>query len=371
MTCLNEMEVIQDNGIDVDGVTVAVEWHLCSDWKFLAEFLGLNAANAHFFCLWCLGTKADIANLDLPYGTWRIERTYESCCDRSGKRATDERCGSKHKPLFKVDFKKVIPDTLHLFLRIVEKVYKSLAEWAITSDRVEEFEMEALKAGVLFSFRYDQEGKVKYTELDANNAYKLLKDLDLGALIDGVMEEEKAERTKVMWRQLDQLYTALRVSTDHDAYLQPQDFHQLAKVFARNLKWLCSEKDMTPYLHCLVYHVPQFLETYGTIYQVNCQLVELKNHHHNAVFHRGSQKGGRQSSYCRQVLQRENRSLFSRVHGTALDVSKGLRRYVVANSTRERRLQQLKEHRAQLAKRRAIALARKPKRRCRKRKAAP
>ena len=67
---------------------------------------------------------------------------------------------------------------------------------------------------------------------------------------------------------------------------------------------------MTPYLHALVYHVPQFLEMYKTIYQFNCQLVEKKNHAHTSYFHRGTQKGGRCSSHSKQILQRENRKLF-------------------------------------------------------------
>ena len=361
---LDEMQDVRDSGLEVCGTHIDVEWYLCSDWKFLAEFLGLNAANAQFFCLWCFCSKADIDNLDKPLGTWQIERTFEECCTRKGRKATADRCGSKSNPLFKVDFRKVFPDTLHLFLRIVEKVYKGLADWAIVEGKMSEFEEEALKAGVLFTFREDPgSGKMRYTELDAGHAYKLLSGMDLEALVGGVMEAEKAERTKLIWRLLDQLYTALRVPTNHPSYLQPHDFHNTAKIFARNLKWVVKDSSITPYIHALIFHVPQFLDMYGTIYQVNCQLVELKNNHHNAIFHRGSQKGGRQSSYCRQVLQRENRYLFARVHGTRVEQEERSRRvYRMNEETRERRLQQLKQHRANLLRRRAVALARKAKR---------
>ena len=151
-------------------------------------------------------------------------------------------------------------------------------------------EEEALiRTGVLFSFRGDPgSGKIKYTELDACQAYKLLSGLDLSKLLDSVMDEVKAERTKGMWCQLDELNSSLRVPKDHPTYLKPKDFHDKAKLFARNLTWLIKDQSMTPYLHTLVYHVPQFLEMYGTIYQMNCQLVELKNHRHNSIFHRGS-----------------------------------------------------------------------------------
>lgn len=139
-----------------------------------------------------------------------------------------------------------------------------------------------------------------------------------------------------MWRQLDRLYTVLRVSVDHD-YLQPRAFHDHQSVLeelASAGRW----SKHSPYLHGFVYLVPQFLEMYGTIYQMNCQLVKLKNHHHNAIFHRGSQKGGRQSSYCRQVVQRENRSLFARVYKTTVGQSGKRREYRSKAETKERRL---------------------------------
>ena len=50
-----------------------------------------------------------------------------------------------------------------------------------------------------------------------------------------------------------------------------------------------------------VYHVPQFLEKYGTLMQFNCQPVEKKNHWQSQAFHRGSQKGGKNSKYTVQV----------------------------------------------------------------------
>ena len=43
-----------------------------------------------------------------------------------------------HDPLFKVDFKKIIPDTLHLFLRTSKVLVKNLQEWAVKAKRRQE-----------------------------------------------------------------------------------------------------------------------------------------------------------------------------------------------------------------------------------------
>ena len=61
---------------------------------------------------------------------------------------------------------------------------------------------------------------------------------------------------------------------------------------------------MTIYFLCpvaFVYHVPQFLQMHGTLINFNCQPVEKKNHWQSQTFHRGSQKGGKNSKYTVQV----------------------------------------------------------------------
>ena len=63
-----------------------------------------------------------------------------------------------------------------------------------------------------------------------------------------------------------------------------------------------------------MYHVPQFLEKCGRISNLNCQPVEKKNHEQSRMFHRGTQKGGRQTKYTIQVMEKENRKLFARVN---------------------------------------------------------
>ena len=63
-----------------------------------------------------------------------------------------------------------------------------------------------------------------------------------------------------------------------------------------------------------VYHVPQFLEMHGTLMQFNCQPVEKKNHWQSQAFHRGSQKGGKNSKYTVQVGTIKNIKLFMYMH---------------------------------------------------------
>ena len=70
---ITEMDELAENGVNIDSQHIDIYWILCCDWKFLAEFLRLNAANSSYFCIWCFCDKADIGCLEHPYNYWKIE----------------------------------------------------------------------------------------------------------------------------------------------------------------------------------------------------------------------------------------------------------------------------------------------------------
>lgn len=69
-----ELKNVAINGIQILEAKYKVKFFFCSDWKFLALSLGLNAANSKYFCPWCTCTKisfrySDIANYSKLYRT--------------------------------------------------------------------------------------------------------------------------------------------------------------------------------------------------------------------------------------------------------------------------------------------------------------
>ena len=66
-TIITELDELAENDVNIDGEHVDIEWILCCDWKFLAKFLGLNAANSSYFFIRCFCEKADIDCLQHPY----------------------------------------------------------------------------------------------------------------------------------------------------------------------------------------------------------------------------------------------------------------------------------------------------------------
>ena len=254
-----------------------------------------------------------------------------------------------------IDFHKVVPDTLHLFLRTSELLIYNLGEWAILQKRTAEFVELAAEAGVTFRFDDDKNGKVKMTDLDGKEAEKLMKHFDLDRFLEG---HTHVTDIKFLWSTLIKLYDALRVPIDDPAYLTPKTFHEEAKEFARTMRLVYRDWNMTPYVHALVWHIPQFLELYGTIYQFNCQLVEKKNHQQTSIYHRGTQKGGLCSSACRQIMERENRRLGALTHGTCPESIIKRKPRKLNAAQRKAFEDRLKQFRAKQAVRRAKVVAR-------------
>jgi len=60
--------------------------------------------------------------VDFIVKDWKITRTYEQCCNRASPQFDGDKKGVINKPVMNVAFTKVIPDTLHLLLRIRGKL---------------------------------------------------------------------------------------------------------------------------------------------------------------------------------------------------------------------------------------------------------
>ena len=112
-----------------------------------------------------------------PLGTWGINRTYDNCCEHAKLSTVEERKGCKHAPLLEISFEKVIPDTLHLFVRLSEMLINNLACWAVDNKRTQEMSDAAFAAGVNFFFREVKVGgtsAMKWSELDALESEKTI-----------------------------------------------------------------------------------------------------------------------------------------------------------------------------------------------------
>ena len=113
----NEIQSIQS--ITIDGQKFNIQFFLGADMKYLAICLGIQAAHAKYSCIWCKCPAEQ--RHDISKSWCSVEdggRTVEEI-QRLALGKNTEKYGCIHQPLFpSIPINQVIPDILHLFLRI-------------------------------------------------------------------------------------------------------------------------------------------------------------------------------------------------------------------------------------------------------------
>ena len=309
-----ELESLEEEGFQLGDTHYDFEYYLCSDWKMLANLLGINQANSDYFCLWCDCYKPEQI-FDMTVEDWKITRSYDQCRQRCTMRRKEDARGCKFCPLIKLDFSKVIPDTLHLHLRVGGAIIHGIIEWAVNNDKRDELLTALADCGVRLNIREEKQesgaSRFTYPSMDGNNIKRILQAINLDFVADG----NQRQKTECCISKFNELMSALTAERTSPAYIEPDQFQKKARSFINSAREVFFDEDITPYMHTLAYHVPQFLKLYGTIYQFNCQPVEKKNHAQNCSFHRTTQHGGLGSSYTQEVMKEENRHLFQRKTG--------------------------------------------------------
>ncbi|XP_053376941.1 uncharacterized protein LOC128547783 [Mercenaria mercenaria] len=125
---------------------------LACDWKALTILKGINSANSQFFCLWCYCQKSQICDFSIP--SWDIKRSSK---DQAHELRNGSRRGYIKSDLLPfIDYKNIVPDDLHLRIRISLKLFNQIVTWAIDQKNEERLEVEMKRIGVSFHFWEEQ-----------------------------------------------------------------------------------------------------------------------------------------------------------------------------------------------------------------------
>ena len=122
-------EVYNLDSVDVNGNNFEIDYFLCADLKYLAMVCGIGAANSTHTCIWCVCPSSERANMEKVWSLTDIEkgaRTVDSiisCCEKP----KSKQLGCINPPLFKkIAVDHIIPDILHLYLRITDVLFDLL-----------------------------------------------------------------------------------------------------------------------------------------------------------------------------------------------------------------------------------------------------
>ena len=289
-------EIKQLKSITVNDVVYTIEFFLGADWKFLALCVGIEAANAKYSCIWC--TCPSESRHDTSK-TWSITNETEGA--QTIKKIQDlakltkrgaQKYSCARQPLFpSICIDHVIPDVLHLFLRICNALINLLILELRRLDGIDKCKLHTFdrsaathvakyeqflkeKCKISFHMYVDKDSKVlKWRDLTGPEKHKLLKHIDITNLFPRLPQ---APTVQAIWIEFREIYFILQSST-------PLNKDSVDSFKDRVKKWMSlfltvyQTKRVTPYMHLLVSHVPQFLEMYGTLAPFSQQGLEKLN----------------------------------------------------------------------------------------------
>lgn len=316
--------------IDACGRSLKIEFYLSGDLKFLNCVTGIDSCNCNYSCVWCKCPKRQRHLMDLEWSAFSASgrcRTIDDIRRCSAETVTARKFNCAHEPLFPfIPISRVIPDTLHMLLRISDRVFGKLVEELRTLDNiaggnrtlppenghVATFEKFVKELGFHFDFFVSDDGKLAFTDLPGPQRLELLEKTSLSTFIP---DHPQLDKFEFVWSEFLCLYRLTqKASSTGDA----------AELKSRAKKWVTSyateiflAKDITPYMHLLVYHMPEFITKYGPITPFAQQRFELLNHHLTRLYFRGSNH--KPGTALADVMRRHNRM-------TKLELTPGVRR---------------------------------------------
>lgn len=287
--------------LTIDGKKIKLNFFLGGDMKFLLMIMGMNAASSYYACLWCKIHKDD---------RWDVSKAsdfYQSEAMKRTLKDLQELCHSKednygciNEPLLKIELSHVVPDELHLLLRVTDVLLKNVVDEAMERDAAEDhlkirgerkgIHLEALTKsindlGISFSIWNKKnadgsESKLKeFTSLLGSQKKKLLHELP--SKMHLFLNPDTCATVKKIWNEFGDIYDMLS-----DFSLSTEASTEL---FSKGKSWIelfCSlrgiqpgylRERVTPYMHLIPYHIPYFVQLHGCLKKFTGQGVEKNN----------------------------------------------------------------------------------------------
>ena len=313
----DEMSNLKD--ITVNNHKYSIEYFLGGDWKFLACGCGLGAANQNFACIWCKCPRHERFDISKK---WSLTDRSLGARDSQeiGKYAKSKQYNCKTSPLFNfIPIDHVIIDTLHLFLRISDNLIELLIRELRRKDAIDKvstfsngfcrnryrhmavYEKFVKDLGISFEWKINKDTKkLEYRDLTGPEKLSLFQHINFHSLLSDCHD---ADKLQALWSNFMDIVGDLKLDypTD-DAISSIED--KIKKWFKKFLD-LYQAKDVTPYMHALYAHVPEFLKLYQNLACYTQQGMEKYNDTVSKDYFRSSNHRG--VSAIKQIFLKKHR----------------------------------------------------------------
>ena len=303
-----------------DGMNFPIEYFLCSDLKFLAVVCGIESATCTHVCIWCKCPSSERHDMTAEWSFKgngaRSISDIQVCC----KQPKDKRFNCKNIPLFPtIPIHHTIVDMLHLFLRVTDNLFnllvldirrkdalvKCTSESSLDScnnlRKLESFLRQ--DCHIPFKFFYCKDVKdLRWRDLMGPEKLVVFSKINLPTLLPDLPNIDATQR---LWKNFKSLYDTL-----HDeaiSFSGAVKFEEDTKQWVKDFTKIYQTKHVTPYMHILAMHVPEFLKCYGNLVTFTQQGLEKLNDQMTIDFARNTNHNFRNLDALKQLMQKKNR----------------------------------------------------------------
>ncbi|CAG2214315.1 unnamed protein product [Mytilus edulis] len=295
-------EITSAGEIEFQDRKIKLEVFFGGDMKFLQICLGLGSSTGEFACPWCKIPKherCDTTKVWDYYHSEDIKRTIKEITDLS--KLSKKQFGVKHKPLIIIEPSHIVPDELHLLLRIFDVLLRNLIDDAtdkdvkeqartrkLAKDNITELVEKIRSCGVTFAIWSSKAGDTDWTSLTGNAVKKVLRNLPDKLFF--IIHNDTHEDTVQLWKDFSAIYDFIcsdlcETKDAHSIYTQCKQWVDKFLSLGDKRKGY-AKKNITPYIHCLLYHVPYFIVNYGSLRKFSGQPTEKVNDDIKAIHHK-------------------------------------------------------------------------------------
>lgn len=277
---------------------------------------GLESATSEYPCIRCKCSKQQRSDMTLSWSLTDVAkgaRTIEEIKEKSKLGKTSKsRFNCRREPIFPfIPLHRVVIDSLHLFLRIADVLINLLIRDLRILDGIEKATNVDLKgAGATYIKKYetflnisckirfqwyvDKESKKLWRDLTGPEKIRLFNNIDIPELFPLLEAKEQLQK---VWKDLFTLSQNLRAAN-------AAMFAKEAKDWIQSFLTVYQSRDITPYMHAFVMHVPEFLELHGYLVMFSQQGLEKLNDLTTQNFQRASNH--RDYEALKQILEKWN-----------------------------------------------------------------
>lgn len=302
--------------LTIEGSVYRILFFLGGDWKFLATVCGIESASAEYSCIWCKcpkGQRSDVKS------EWSISdpkkgaRTVEEIKEKSKLSKRNKlRFSCCREPLFPfIPLTRVVIDSLHLFLRITDvlinllirdlQIYDGISKATETpANSYINVHEKFLNVECKIRFKWNVEKgskEITYRDLMGPEKVRLFKNINIVSQFPAL---PKAEQIGQLWTDFFSLISEIN-KDDCKADELRVDIESWVKLFTTTYQ----SKDVTPYIHAFLMHVPEFIKLHGNLVSFTQQGLEKLNDVSTKDLQRASNHRNIES--LRQMLEKRNR----------------------------------------------------------------